>query len=508
MNISDSPMTRRVSLVSRTICWCCCMLFFFCIMLCAPLTYDDYEFAALNFSSFEELIQFCLSYGNGRLLGNVFGITGNQFPVFSALCKAVVLGTTVILIPEILGLRSLPGYMVSFLLTVLIDPELFAQVITWNSGFHNYVPGVFLMLCALWLIQRYPVKRAGQILSCFALLILGVCAQLFIEHTTIVNVVFVCIILLKILHDSDSRRAFPVIVLLAGTLIGLALMFWIPAHFGVSDNNHTSGYRSVHITSITTFIFNCARNTLRLSNHYFGLSGVPVCAGAAISVYLTQNSRREKMNSVLYYCSIIPGLYMLVCSVMDMQGWYAEPAIIHHAIAMLAVLSPLAVWIIALFGEQDTLFRNRTLVLLGFAIFALLPLLIVTPIRIRVVYHSQVFIVMAFFLCLMRWAKNWDHKVCKITTKIMAAVIAVVILSMASVFISIRGMTQVRDRYIRNQIQQGAEAIDYFNIPYDLVHDATDPLMGQYYYRTQPDDVAFNIRAFDEWMNDHLDSVK
>ena len=508
MHISDSPIAKPVSTRSRFLCWLSCMLFFFCIMLCAPLTYDDYEFAGLNFSSFGELIQFCLSYGNGRLLGNIFGITGNQLPVFSALCKALVLGTTVILIPEILGFRSVAGYMTSFLLTVLIDPELFAQVITWNSGFHNYVPGVFCMLLALWLLQRYSERRILQILSCFVLPLLGICSQLFIEHTSIVNVIFAALLLVSILHKSDSRRVFPAIVLLAGTLVGLALMFWIPSHFGASVNNHTSGYRSVHVTSITTFIFNCVRNALRLSNHYFGLSGVPLCAGAAISVYLTQKSRKEKFNSILYCCSIIPGIYMLVCSVMDIQGWYAEPAILHHTIAMLAVLSALATWIIALFGEKDTLFRNRAMVLIGFAIFSLLPLLIVTPIRIRVVYHSQVYIVMAFFLCLMRWAKNWDHNVCKIMTKLMAAVIAVVILSMTSAFISIRGMTQARDRYIRSQIQQGAEVIDYFNVPYDLVHDATDPLMGQYYYRTQPNDVAFNIRAFDEWMNDHLGSVK
>lgn len=45
-----------------------CFLFFFLIMLCAPYSYDDYEFAALTYSSPLELFLYCLRYGNGRFL--------------------------------------------------------------------------------------------------------------------------------------------------------------------------------------------------------------------------------------------------------------------------------------------------------------------------------------------------------------------------------------------------------------------------------------------------------
>ena len=133
-----------------------CFVFYFLIMLCAPYTYDDYEFARVPYNSFRELISFCLTYGNGRLLGNIFGIVLNQHPILGAAVKSLLMSGTVILLPAVCGLRSKHAYLLSFLLVTAIDPALFAQIYTWTSGFGNYAPPVFLTLVILLLIQRYP----------------------------------------------------------------------------------------------------------------------------------------------------------------------------------------------------------------------------------------------------------------------------------------------------------------------------------------------------------------
>ena len=488
-----------------------CFLFFFFIMLCAPYSYDDYEFTSVKYESFSELVHFCLTYGNGRLFGNLGGIVLNQFRICGALAKAFVMSCTVLLIPAILGIRTRHGYLLSFLLTTAIDPALFAQVYTWTSGFQNYVPSVFLMLVMLYLMQQYPKQHeqpAKKIVICILLFLIGVSAQLYIEHSSIVNVVLASLLLLKSFTKSHRNTLVPAFILLIATTIGLIIMFWIPAHFMASANNHTTGYRSLYINSIATFIFNCARNALRLTNHYLGISGIPLCGGALLTTYLTNNRRSNHFNTALYTGGIIPLLYMIVCSGLNIEGWYAEPAIVHHAIAMIMVLSALVTWIIALFGFEDTQLRDRILVLLGFAVFAMLPLLIVTPIRIRVLYHSQIFVVMAFICILSRWLDTWNATRIISISKILSLTSLVTVVALVCVFLSIRSMDQARHKYTVQQIQQGAKTVDFFRIPYDYVHDYTDAGMGEYYYHTQPMDVSFNILTYDQWMNDLLDSVQ
>lgn len=487
-----------------------CFLFFFLIMLCAPYTYDDYEFARVPYDSFRELISFCLTYGNGRLLGNIFGIVLNQHPVLGAAVKSLFMSGTVILLPAVCGLRSKHAYLLSFLLVTAIDPALFAQIYTWTSGFGNYAPPVCLTLLILWLIQQYPEEGSAgkKTCVCIALFFIGLAAQLYIEHSSIINLVLALFLAVKAWFTPKKHGLLPAFILILATTAGLILMFWIPAHFIASANNHTTGYRSLYVDSIATFIFNCARNALRLTNHYFGLCGVPLCAGAALTVYLTRENRKEKWNTLLYAGGFIPLIYMAICSLLNIEGWYAEPAIIHHAIAMIMVLSGLMTWIIALFGMKDRIFRNRIWVLLGFAVFSMLPLLIVTPIRIRVLYHSQIFVVMAFLLCLCRWMSGWTGKTIALTVKALCVTAVVMVLTLGSVFISIRSMAQARHTYTMNQLSQGETAIDFFRIPYSYVHDDTDSGMGDYYYINSPRDVEFMILPFDQWMNDFLDSVK
>ena len=509
--MSGSVSSSKVS-ISRSklfLFWTGCFVFYFLIMLCAPYSYDDYEFSMVPYSSVSELIHFCLTYGNGRLLGNISGIVFNQIPVLGAVAKAFVMSTTVMLLPAILGLCGWNSYLLSFLLTTAIDPALFAQVFTWTSGFGNYVPPVFLMLVCLYLMQKYPRENGFSMMKallCAAVFVIGLCSQLYIEHSSIVNLVLAFLLVVKAIKDKYGL--VPALILVAATALGLVIMFWIPAHFMASDNNHTTGYRSLYVNSLFTFVFNCARNALRLTNHYLGMSGVPLCAGGALTVYLTRGERSEKWNSILYGCSGIPLVYMLVCSLLNIENWYAEPAIIHHAMAMAMVLCGLMGWVIALFAVKDRVMRDRVLVLLGFAVFSMLPLLIVTPIRIRVLYHSQIFVVMAFLVCLCRWMETWNKNCIRIVCKGLIVTCAITALSLGAVFLSIHSMDTVRHKYTVQQIQAGATAVDFFRIPYDYVHDYTDAGMGEYYYRDQPMDIQFNILTYDQWMNDLLDTVK
>lgn len=487
----------------------CVFLFFFLISLCAPFSYDDYEF--INHSSLPmgEILRFSLTYGNGRLLGNWGVITLLKSPIFAAAAKATVFSLMVFLLPAVLGIRKPFGLAASFLLVSAIDSDLFAQAVTWTSGFQNYVPPAFLMLAVIYLIQKYPSSgsRCRKLLLCFSVFLLGLAGQLYVEHSSLINMAVAIVLLVKVLHDPKHEGLVPVIIFLIAAGIGLFLMFWIPGAFHV-EGNYTDGYRTLYLDSFRSFLFCCARNFLKVTNHFFGLLGLPICGGAAITVSMTQHRRSAKWNRILYSLCFFCGGSMAMFSLIGFDGWYGELTILYHIFSMIVVLTALLVWVIALFQLEDPLLRDRTLLLLLGAVFSLIPLLVVTPIHIRTVYHAQVFTAAAFLLILNHFSESWNPVVAKWVTTITRGSALLLSVALLFTFFSIGSMAVARHRYVTQQIEAGAEQIDFFRIPSPYVHEQTDPLMGLYYYRSEHMDVQFHIQPYDIWTNDHLDKIQ
>lgn len=486
-----------------------CFVFFFLIMLCAPYTYDDYYFADLSFNSFRELFQFCLEYGNGRLLGNLGVTLLVNHPVVNALIKAFVLAGLVALIPVVLGLRSSYAHIFTFILITAVDANLFAQVYTWSSGFYNYMPPVFWMLVTLLLLQAYSSAKANssaKILICCALFVIGVCEQLYIEHSAMINLLLSCVLMLKSFRDSKRTAVPPVLILLVANIIGLFLMFWIPVHFHV-DDNLADGYRSLSIGNVRTLITSCIKNFLKLTNCYFGMLSIPICGGALVTVSITSASRTEKQNSLYGVLCIVSGLVMVLCAAGTATGWYAEMGIVHHLITSIFVLIPLLIWIIAGFSIADTLLRDRILLLLFFALCSVAPALVVNPVSIRMVIHSYIFITMALFCCLHHRLADMPSCMHRLVKKAILIGAAVLVISLGSIFFSINSMSQARHRYITQQIERGATEISVFHIPFDYVHDYSDLSLWQYYYRSKPGDVKFNVIFYEYWVNEYLHEI-
>ena len=482
-------------------------LFFFLISLCAPYSYDDYEFADVAKQPMGEILRFSLTYGNGRLLGNWGAVTLLKAPVYAALAKALVFSGMVFLIPGVLGMRKPFSQAVSFLLVTAIDSDLFAQAITWTSGFQNYVPPVFVMLLVLYLIQKYPTALGWQkFLICTAVFLLALAGQLYVEHSSCINFAVAAVLLVKVWHDPKHQGLVPVLVFLIASGIGLLVMLWIPGAFHV-EGNHTDGYRALYLDSLRSFLFCCARNFLKVTNHFFGLLGLPICCGAAMTVRMTQHRRSAKWNRILYSLCFFCGGSMALFALIGFDGWYGETSIVYHGFAMLVVLAALLVWVIALFRLEDTLLRDRTLLLLCGGVFALLPLLIVTPIHIRTVYHAQVFTATAFALCLDRFSEGWSGAAAKWVTTVTKGTSVLLAIALLFTFFSIGSMALARYRYVLQQLEAGAQEIDFFRIPSAYVHEQTDPNMGLYYYRSQPNDTLFHIQPYDIWTNNHLDEI-
>lgn len=485
----------------------CCFLFLAFVMWCTPLSSDDLEFLSLDFSGPGDMLSYALEYGNGRLLGNISALTLVRAQTLSVLLRAFMLASCVFLIPAVVGVTGICGYGLSFVLLMAIDPLLFGQVYVWTSGFCNYIPPVWMTLVILYVIRRYPTLGSPLLkgLACAGIFVLGVASQLFVEHSTLINMVLALCFAVR--GWRQKQTLVPSLVWLAATILGAAVMFLIPVLFFV-EGNRSTGYRSFHLGSLAALIFSCAKNALRLGNHYFSATGLPVCAGAVMTVYLTRSRRTEKANAVLYACSVLPLIYLLFGTLFSVVRWYGELAIVHHVVALLFVLAPIGVWVWAAFGLEQPRLRIRILSLLALAALSILPMLVVSPTPVRVIFQSYVFVVMAVLLCVKELSANWGGTLLRSAKTLTCSAAALLALLLGLVFLNTHHLADVRERHILQQIEQGADTVQVFLIPYDYLDWDTTWSYGYVYYRDEFKDVAFHVTDYDEWMNDILDTVE
>lgn len=485
-------------------------LFFFAIMLCAPMSYDDFEFADVARGSLGEMVDYSLSYGNGRALGNIGGVVLQTARPLAALAKAIVITGLVYLVPGVLGIHSGAAVAVSFLVFAGMEPGLFAQAFTWTSGFCNYVPPVFLSLLALYLMQQYPAVKGhtGKKLAiCFALLLLGFAGQLYAEHSLVVHLALAVVVLLKTLVDKTHRSLLPAAVFLLAVLAGTIFHLEIPGLF-VNGYSHTDGYRAIHLYNLKDTIFCCARNFLRLSNQYCGLLGLPVCLGGWFAGKRTSHRRSEKANRWQRGLCIFSAGYMLLTRLTQTNGWFGELGVPQEALEAVIVVLALFSWLWALLTDENSLHRNRELTLLGFALFALAPLLVVHPLGYRVQFHSYVFVLLACFHSGAPVVAGWKPEILRAGKQLARGACLLLALCLGATFYSIHTIDKARTLHIRREMEAGATEIFICRYPMEYVHDTTDPLTGMYYYYETQMDIEFPILTFDDWQGLYSDVLK
>lgn len=476
---------------------------FYClIMWCAPYSSDDLEFATLPYTSFGEYLQYVLEYGNGRFLGNFCAIWLTNSRFLCVLVKALVMASTIMLLPAVLGLQNACDYLASFLLVTAIDPAVFGEVYAWTSGFSNYMPPVWMCLVTVYLIQHCgdsPKLWKTAVLG-ICVTVLGFAGQLFIEHSSGVNVLLAfCAVVFYGKHREKTGTALSLLWLIA-TAAGMAVMLFAPKLFHIADN-HTDTYRAMNIGSIASIVMSCARNVIQLSNHHFGACTLPMCAGAFATVYMTRKNRADAANRRLYLAAGIALGYLLLSLVLSLDGYNGKSAIIQHAISGAFAFVPYVVWAAAAFRLEDKVLRAKLLGLLAFALISLVPLLVVTPIPTRVVFQAHVFVMLGALLCLAEIRRRLPEKWILPLARTAVAVSVVLVMLLSSVFVSIYFMAQIREQHIHRELAAGAEEIAIFSLPYD--YTTWDHLWAQKFYNDTDREVTFSGMDFAAWMDNY-----
>lgn len=475
---------------------------FYClIMWCAPYSSDDLEFATLPYTTFGEYLKYVLEYGNGRFLGNFCAIWLTNSRLACVLVKALVMASTILLLPSVLGLRSASDYLLSFLLVTAIEPAVFGEVYVWTSGFGNYMPPVWMSLVIVWLLQQVPgFARIWQkfAVGC-AIAVLGVASQLFIEHSSGINVMLALCALAVYAKRRQKDVALISGIWLVAVILGLAIMLFAPKFFHIEDN-HTDDYRSVHLNSLVAVIVSCAKNVIQLTNHHFGPCTLPLCFGAFSTVYLTRSRRSEKANARLCMLAGSALIYLLLSLLLDLDGYLGKSAIVQHVISGAFGVIPLLVWVLAALALEEKGLRWKMLTLLCLAFVSLAVLLVVTPIPTRVVFQGHVFVMLGALLCFGEIRREFPENWVRIFNKTAVAVCLALVVLLSSVFVSIRFMSQIRQKHVLRELENGATEIAVFALPYS--YTTWDHLWAQKFYNNTGRDVTFSGMDFDVWMSD------
>lgn len=187
-------------------------------LLCSQFinSHDDF-FVPDTGLSFSGSVQYSLTMGNGRFIGNILG---NFLPtrfVPNLILRSLTLYGIILLFAAVFTGFDTRGLLLSAALFVFPGVDVFAQAYQWSHGFWNYVPPVLIMLAAL-AVMKY--RKDG---GCTALVLCGIAQCLFAENITVVCV-FVAVCIFAFGRNNPSPR----IAYLIGTLVGGAVMLLMP----------------------------------------------------------------------------------------------------------------------------------------------------------------------------------------------------------------------------------------------------------------------------------------
>ena len=449
-------------------------LTFLLILHSLPLSLDDYGFLNEHFASTSQALHYVLTFGNGRFLGNSGIIFLMHHLVLGDVIRAAVLAGIAVLLPVVLSLNSLPTRLLSMFLLLTIAPGIFGQVYSWMSGFQNYVPPLLLLLLTLLLIRESGRgSLLAKIRQGLLVFLLAVCMQFYIEHSSCMNVLTAFLLTIWLKRKKDPRFSCAFLFLL-GALLGLVCMFF--AMFFVAPEVH-GGVQSY----FSGGFFNILRGLLRNAVLLFGMyteNAIALCTMAIIcSVLLARfpNAVPERKRRFVYFGMLGPSAIFLLSLISSVKPFYGKLAVAESLLLILAML----VYMISVLYTLLSLSRNtgrqniiRAAVLYVLALVAVLPILVVWPTGYRCLFHSCVMLFGAELSLAEDLIEYADPpKVKKMILEAMAVALAAAILCQTAVFTDIRRMVSIRDAWLEEQAEMGADSAAYFLLPTQYIYD-------------------------------------
>ncbi len=456
-------------------------LVFLALFLCTlvilhhiPLTVDDLGFQKKHFETNLDAMNHVIFYGNGRFFGNGGLIFLMHHLLLGDLIRAAVIAGLAMILTAVLKVKTPVFQMMTLFLLLSISPGIFGETYSWMSGFQNYVPPVFLFLCAVFLIQKGKRGNAFvRILRYSIIFICGISMQFYIEHSSCLNCLAALLITVQSIRKHRETLAGGVLLLIS-TALGLLVMFYATFFLVPVIHGDVGSYFSNGAPALLRGVL---RNTILLSGMYTE-NAVSLGLLSALLLFFLNRAKpqmSQKKQVLLHLGLAIPSLCFFGVLFSGLSPWYGKLAF-HESILLVAVF----LWytITAGFAFCQLIKANvgKEIKHAGFMFLAALvcvaPVLFVWPVGYRCLFHSSVMLFGSVLLLTkalhMELAPEFGKKRFTISTAIL---LAVTVIALAAVFADIRRMVSIRDEYLREAAAAGAETAEYFMIPSPYIHD-------------------------------------
>lgn len=548
------PLCRSVRALFRSLpFWSFIISFAFFAVIAwnSPLTSDDLEFLGYRFTSFSQVFNFSITYGNGRLLGNISSVLLVTSRPLRTLVRALIMSLLTVLLPYAAGAKKKETYLLSCLLTVSLSSGVFAQVYAWCSGFHNYVPPVLATLIVYSAYRFCAEKKTGTPVYtalCVGVAVVSYSGQLFVEHSTCIAVL-AAIILLAVSLKYGRKCLAMAVTSLTFSVLGAATMFLIPKFFAIPGNRSENARYWIFEYSGINKILNAFLTNVGKLTSYIATSLILVLALCLFVIFTVLRDRQTMPR--------IPGCIMLGVSFASIF-FFTLNFFTNHVYALFGVridsilltlllLAFVCSLIMCSFMSLRT--KITILVILILAAGALLPMAMVSPNGPRVVYHSYVFLSAAFLLAFDSAAaagktvtakeskstadsnkirsgkgnkdrsKDKNDKTTQIVIpesflKAVSALVLVAImcftLYIGSKFLRFGWLENVRTEHFDAETAAGATEIEYYSIRdnYLWVYESDNWPLGHCWYHEKCDDILFKRIDMDDWFEKYYDSDK
>lgn len=447
----------------------------------SPLVCDDLYYAAYGFSSISDIFWFALTYGNGRLFGNML----IHFLLQSSSIRVIVQTSLIVslwcLTYKVIHRGEKDYLILGIFLFLTINPTIFREDYLWSSAVANYIPGILCMIGSLLIFQSEEKNKN------IALLIISISGQLFVEHTSVINVLFSLSVLIFCLKtNAEKYKVTSALVWFLGTVIGIAIMFFIPKVFYV--HNEWENYQKININTIQELFISIIANGMQIS----GIILKNVFAFILLSSLLMKTSIPKQLKIIL---AIFPIYGFVVGYVVD-EKWTATLCCFLNLLALLVYLAAV---IFSIVLSKELKNKYESLFYIAMCVISVLPLLIVYPIGARCILHAYVYLVLGILSLFINNPHLIDERFYKQVT-ICSVVCSFILVSGLTIhFHSIGAMDENRLNYAQSMVDEGANEIIVPKTSSPYVKENDDWSYGQIFYQKEKMDIEFEFISYSDW---------
>ena len=408
---------------------------------------------------------------NGRYLGNILEmiITRNMF--FRLIIYAGINTGIISLMYKLLNDKFLPRYL--FFMMLIIPIGIYGQTFGWLAGFANYNLSTFFLLLTYYLVRKNNSKSFIYL----SIFIVSLSSQFFVENVSIAN--FILSFLFAILSIKDRKKLTKSIFWLAGSVLGLVIMFMNTAYH---SSNNMRGVSNVDIS-------NFPMTLITTWSEFFVKDNAILVIIFTVLIYFINDKKGLYAN-----LSIPIATYFGFRSLLNIS--YLNQNTIFLIFEFILIIFFLISLIMTVYKakKMDPDSKQSFFYYMFSSVLLLGPFLVLTPFGPRNILTSYVLLVLCLFEMLNSIPKFYipSKKVIRILT-----------LTVSSSFIVLHSINKIEENRritaLKKDVSRGEEVIDFPKLPFEFLgHDLT-PANGsvqsnrQKMYHNIPKNVQFKI---------------